>query len=156
MFKVYTFILGMFLVANMIFSSEGTQYGDVITLEEKTSISDILANPSEFEGKKVLVEGTVVGVCEMRGCWIELSGDKEFEKIRIKVNDGEIVFPMETKGKTALVEGEVFAFTYETDAVCTGNCQHKTAEGENKEEEGENHEKVSKTVYMIKGLGAVI
>ena len=156
MFKVYTFILGMFLITNMIFSPEGTQYGDEITLEEKTSISEILANPAEYEGKKVLVEGTVVGVCAMRGCWIDLSSDKEFEKIRVKVNDGEIVFPMETKGKTALVEGEVFAFSYETEAECSGSCQHKSEEGEEKKEECENHEKETKTVYMIKGLGAVI
>jgi len=140
----------------MIFSPSGTKYGDELTLEEKTSISDILANPAEYEGKKVLVEGTVVGVCASRGCWIDLSSDKEFEKIRIKVNDGEIVFPMETKGKTALVEGEVFAFSYETDAECSGSCQHKAEEGEEKKEECENHEKVTKTVYMIKGLGAVI
>ena len=153
MFKIYTFILGVFLITNMIFSSEGPQYGDEITLEEKTSISDILSNPAEFEGKKVLVEGTVVGVCEKRGCWIELSSDKEFESIRIKVNDGEIVFPMEAKGKTALVEGEVFAFTYETDAGCSGGCQHKAKEGKGC---CEHHGKVTKTVYMIKGLGAVI
>ena len=155
MFKVYTFILGVFLISNMIFSSDGTQYGDEITLDEKTNISDILANPAEFEGKKVLVEGTIVGVCAKRGCWIELSSDKESESIRIKVNDGEIVFPMETKGKTALVEGEVFAFTYETDAECSGSCQHKAAEGE-EAKECEHVEKATKTVYMIKGLGAVI
>jgi hypothetical protein len=155
MFKVYTFILGVFLISNIIFSAFGTRYGDEITLEEKTSISDILANPAQYEGKKVLVEGTVVGVCAKRGCWIDLAGDKEFEKIRIKVNDGEIVFPMEAKGKTALVEGEVFAYTYETDAECTGSCQHKAEEGKEKEE-CKDHKKVTSTVYMIKGLGAVI
>lgn len=155
MFKIYTVILAIFLITNMIFSSERTQYGEKITLEEKINISDILANPSEYEGRKVLVEGTIVEVCAKRGCWIELSSDKEFETIRIKVNDGEIVFPMEAKGKTALVEGEVFAFTYETDAECSGSCQHKAKEGE-EEKECEHHEKVTKTIYMIKGLGAKI
>lgn len=156
MFKVYTLLLGVFLVINMFFFPEGTKYGDEITLEEKTSISDILANPAEYEGKKVLVEGAVVGVCAKRGCWIDLSSENEEEKIRVKVNDGEIIFPMETKGKMALVEGEVYAFTYETGAECSGNCQHKAEESEKKHEECEHHEKVSKTVYMIKGLGAEI
>ncbi len=156
MFKVYTFILGVFLISNILFPLTGSKYGDEITLEEKTSISEILANPADYEGKKVLVEGTVVGVCAKRGCWIDLASDKEFEKIRIKVNDGEIVFPMEAKGKKALVEGEVFAFTYETEAECSGSCQHKAEEGDEKKEECDDHEKVTKTVYMIKGLGAVI
>jgi hypothetical protein len=140
----------------MVVTPNVTKYGDEITLKEKTSISAILENPGEYEGKKVLVEGTVVGVCEKRGCWIDLSSDKEFEQIRIKVNDGEIVFPMEAKGKKALVEGEVFAYTYETDAECSGSCQHKAEEGKEQKENCEHHEKVSKTIYMIKGLGAEI
>ena len=127
------------------------KYGDEITLTEKTEISAILADAESFVGKKVLVEGTVVGVCEKRGCWIDLSGDKEFEKIKIKVNDGEIIFPMEAKGKKALVEGEVYFVVTEGEG-CGGECEDEEKEEEHKCE----HEKTTKKVYMIKGLGAVI
>ena len=103
-------------------------------------------------GKKVLVEGTVVGVCAKRGCWINLSGDKEFEQIRIKVNDGEIVFPMEVKGKTATVEGEVYSVVIEGEG-CGGDC---TEEHKDEKEHNCEHKSSAKKVYMIKGLGAVI
>ena len=98
----------------MILNYGVKKYGKEITLEEKTKISDILKNPVEFEGKKVLVEGTVVGVCEKRGCWIKLASDEGYGTIKIKVNDGEIVFPLEAKGKKALVEGKVYSLVTRT------------------------------------------
>jgi len=82
-------------------------YGQGVTLSEETAISAIIDNPSNYVGQKVKVSGLVIDVCSTRGCWIYLAGDREFEKIRIKVTDGEIVFPMEARGKTAVVEGVV-------------------------------------------------
>jgi hypothetical protein len=55
----------------------------------------------------VRVEGMVTDVCEMRGCWFEMAGEKAGEKLRFKVTDGEMVFPMESKGKHATAEGVV-------------------------------------------------
>lgn len=141
------------MVANL-FAEDIKKYGQEITLTEKSKVSEILENPANFEGKKVLVEGTVVNVCEKRGCWIELASDKEFETIRIKVKDGEIVFPMEAKGKTALVEGEFYSFNVETEAECGGDCGDHKEEG--KKEDCEHDKKQVKTIYQIKGLGAKI
>jgi len=83
------------------------KYGKPVTLKTKTSVSEILATPERFNGKRVLIEGAVVDVCESRGCWIELASDKEFESIIFKVDDGVITFPMSAKGKTATAEGVV-------------------------------------------------
>ena len=139
------------IVAHFILNAaDGKKYGKEITLKEKTSISEILQNPEEFVGKKVLVEGDVVGVCEHRGCWIDLSSENATYKIKVKVNDGEIVFPLESKGKKALVEGEVYAIVTEAE-----NSNEK-CENENVTAEKCEHEKPSKKIYQIKGFGAVI
>jgi hypothetical protein len=83
---------------------QGT-YGAGIVLKQATTIEAILAAPSEYEGKIVQVAGTVSEVCPRRGCWIDLAeGD---EVMRVKVNDGEIVFPLSAKGNQAVVEGVV-------------------------------------------------
>lgn len=150
--KLFSLLIVFILVSTSIYADEAKKYGNDITLTEKTLISEIIASPENFVGKKVLVEGTVVGVCAKRGCWMNLSGDKDYESIRVKVNDGEIVFPMEVKGKNALVEGEVYSLVVEGEG-CGGDC-----EGEHKDENKEecDHEKTTKKVYMIKGLGAVI
>jgi len=144
-FTLFTF------VSINIFADDAKKYGSDLTLSKTTPISEILADAESFVGKKVLVEGTVVGVCAKRGCWMDISGDKDFEKIKIKVNDGEIVFPMEAKGKNALVEGEVYSIVTEGEGCGGSDCAEESEKEHNCE-----HEKTTKKVYMIKGLGAVI
>lgn len=90
--------------------AKSKSYGEGITLKDTTAVSDILANYQDFVGNKVMVKGRIVNVCKKRGCWMSLSGDKEFQTIRIKVNDGEIIFPFEARGKLALAEGTVETF----------------------------------------------
>lgn len=144
----------MFVISNTyINAGNGNKYGKEITLKEKTKISAILANPQKFVGKNVLVEGTVVAVCEKRGCWIELASDEKFQKIKIKVKDGEIVFPLEESGKTALVEGTVYEIKM-TKEQALEQAKHEA------EEHGTKFDPASvkgpSTIYQIKGLGAVI
>ncbi|MDQ8155016.1 MAG: DUF4920 domain-containing protein [Gemmatimonadota bacterium] len=88
-------------------AAQAKDYGKGLTLKVKTPISAILKDPHAFHGKKVQVEGTIVEVCEERGCWIKIASDKQFESIRFKVEDGVITFPLDAKGKLALAEGVV-------------------------------------------------
>ncbi|MEZ5963740.1 MAG: DUF4920 domain-containing protein [Planctomycetota bacterium] len=79
-----------------------------ITLSEVTPISRILAAPADFEGKRLLVKGVAVDVCEKRGCWVTLKSEADNGKaLRVKVEDGEIVFPLTLKGHEVEVEGVV-------------------------------------------------
>ncbi len=82
------------------------EFGDGVTLTEKTPIKDILAAPESFAERPVAVEGEVVGVCKMMGCWIELQGG-EGERLRVKVDDGVIVFPETAQGRKAIAQGVV-------------------------------------------------
>ena len=132
---------------------EGTVYGEELTLTETTQISDILADPEAYLGERVLVEATVVDVCEMRGCWLELASDVEFEKIRIKVDDGVIVFPMSAKGLHARVEGIIEKLEF-TEEEALERAQHQA------EEHGTEFDPSTVTgpevIYQIKGIGAVV
>lgn len=151
--KQIMFIVLLLFITSNIFSEDGNKYGKKLTLKEKTKISTILEKPKDFVGKKVLVEGTVVGVCEKRGCWIELASDKQYQKIKVKVKDGEIIFPLEEKGKTAVVEGEVYEIKLSKEQA-TEQAKHEA------EEHGKEFDPNSvtglNTYYQIKGLGAVI
>jgi uncharacterized protein DUF4920 len=152
--KLLSLIIVTFFISATIKANETNKYGNDITLTEKTLISEIVAAPENYVGKKVLVEGTVVDVCAKRGCWMNLGSDAEYESIRVKVNDGEIVFPMEAKGKKALVEGEVYSLVVEGEA-CGGDCSDEQKDGKGEMSKCEK-EKTTKKIYMIKGLGAVI
>lgn len=139
--KLVVFIL-LFSIISV--KAEEKKLGKSITLKEKTSVSTILANPAKYDGKKILVEGRIVDVCQDMGCWLDVAGTKEGEKIRVKVKDGEIVFPKDGKGKTVLVEGIV------------SKVDTKTATEHKDKKEGEKDDCETEAVYQIKGLGAVI
>jgi hypothetical protein len=86
---------------------KGQTFGAGVTLTETTSVDAILAAPKEFNGKTVRVEGMVLDVCPKRGCWFEMAGTKPGQKLRFKVTDGEMVFPMDSKGKKAVAQGTI-------------------------------------------------
>ena len=60
-----------------------TTYGEPLTLSETTSVSAILAEPDAFVGQHLRIEGTIVGVCENRGCWMAIAGENDGEQLRI-------------------------------------------------------------------------
>ena len=94
------------LIPAILFAAE-TVYGKGTTLKETTAISAIYDNPSNFVGNTIKVEGLIVDVCSRRGCWMSLASDRAFETLRIKVADGEIVFPITARGSKAVVQGKV-------------------------------------------------
>ncbi len=102
-------IVVLALIAGASQALAGTTYGKPLTIEAVTPIGDILDKPEAFVGKAVKVRGMVVDVCPTRGCWMDLAGDKSQQKIRIKVEDGVMVFPPSARGKQALVQGTVEA-----------------------------------------------
>ena len=133
--------------------TDESRLGTEISLTEKTKISDILAQPDSYLDKTVLVEGEVLDVCPMMGCWMELKSDAGDEKIKVKVKDGEIVFPLEAIGRTAIVEGKVYKIEL-TQEEAIEHFQHLA------EEKGEDFDPSTitgpMTIYQIKGLGAEI
>ena len=132
---------------------EKRKYGKEITVKEKTKISEILANPEQFNGKRLLVEGAIVDVCKERGCWIKIGGDKEFESLRFKVEDGVIVFPLEIKGKSVVAEGVLSVKTYTKDQLVESAIQKALKDGT---EFDPSTIKEGKTVIQLNGEGALI
>lgn len=80
-------------------------YGGGVAVPEATPIAKILADPDAYVGKTVRIEGKVLDVCPMKGCWMELSQEGDGSSLRVKVDDGVIVFPVTAKGKLAVAEG---------------------------------------------------
>lgn len=132
---------------------KGSVYGNGVTEKEVTMISTILDDAGKYVGKTVAVEGTIVDVCPKRGCWMDLASDKAFQKIRIKVTDGEIVFPLDAKGKKARAQGVVEAIEMSREDAIK-YYEHLA------EEKGEKFDPSTVngpvTLYRIKGTGATI
>ena len=144
----------LFLASGLMFSqTEEIKLGAELTLTEKTKISDILADPEAFLDQTVLVEGEVLEVCPKMGCWMTLKSDDGEGMIKVKVKDGEIVFPTDAVGDNAVVEGKVYKIDL-TQEKAVEYFEHMA------EEKGEEFDPSlitgPMTIYQIKGLGAEI
>jgi hypothetical protein len=151
--RIVTIAVVLFACTSLALAAGVKKYGKDLTLKETTKISAIYASPGTFAGKRVKVQGPIVAVCEMKGCWIELGSDQEFQAIRFKVDDGVIVFPMTAKGLTATVEGVV---SVETESVEQQLEHGKQMEKEMNKPFDPKTVKGPKTVIMIKGEAAEV
>lgn len=147
------FVLALFLAATLLFAGEGKKYGKKITVKKATPIASILSDPKKFDGKKVMVEGVVTDVCQHMGCWVTVAAKEGEESIKFKVEDGVIVFPKDSKGKVAKLQGRIsVADMSREDLIAVG--KHEA------EEAGKVFDTTSvttgKTVAIIQGEGAVL
>lgn len=126
--------------------------GKPLKVKEPISISKFLEKPDQYVGKTVQVKGKVTGVCQEMGCWMMVADDAG-KAVKIKVKDGEIVFPKDSPGKTATVEG-TFAKIEMTREQALAQAKHE-AEA-NKRKFDEKTAKVETVTYQINGAGAVI
>ncbi len=145
---------------------DGDSYGDGVTLEKSVPIKDLMATPDKFVGQKVRVEGVISAVCQKRGCWMQVTDPDTGDGVRIKVEDGVIVFPYSAMGHKALAEGIFTAIPVEGGEHAE-HAEHAkaeaTAEGKepcDKTEEGKkagcDAPKKGNVIYLIQGTGAVI
>lgn len=81
------------------------KYGDNISLDSVTSIHDLLTYPNKYETKQVLISGKISEVCPMRGCWVNVIDESSSQSIRIKVIDGDIVFPLSAQNHLIKAQG---------------------------------------------------
>ncbi len=134
-------------------SAKGEVYGAGVDKMATVEISEIVADPEAFDGKIVQVEGMVTDVCAKRGCWFEMAGKAPGEKARFKVKDGEMVFPMSAKGKSAVAQGKIVAQKLSLEDT-------RAMEEHYAKESGREFDPKSitegKTVFRIEGTGAII
>ena len=104
---VLTLVPGLLAAAEP--ACESRKLGTGVSISESTSVASVLDRPDDFLGKAVRVEGEVVDVCAAAGCWMELRAGEGERSVRVKVEDGEIVFPVAARGRRATAEGTVEA-----------------------------------------------
>jgi hypothetical protein len=138
-------LLPLLLALSSAPAGEETKLGTGVSLKDATSIQSLLATPEDFVGKTVRIDGVATAVCTHMGCWMAVApkDNPASATVRLKVDDGVIVFPVSAKGKPVSAEG-VFERVGSTP--------------ENQEAAGEHakHDAKASKTYQIKASGAVI
>jgi len=140
------------LAAISLMSAADLKLGKPLAAETPVTLAALLSHSDDYVGKTVQVKGKIAEVCQEMGCWMDLVNDSG-QKLRIRVNDGEIEFPRDSAGKTAIAEGKF------TKVVLTREQAVEQAK-ENAAESGKKFDpssiKSGATYYQIRGTGAVI
>lgn len=147
-------------MATTVLAAEDTKLGAGVTMKEATPIQSLLDTPADFVGKSVRVDGIATAVCEEMGCWLQVAADdsKGAKTLRLKVEDGVIVFPMSAKGKHVSAEG-VFE---EVNAKAEHGANHATGAAHgahaaaSQDTHAAQHGGQSAKTYQIKATGAVV
>ena len=133
-------------------AEEGKTFGKGVGGTEVVKVSELVANADKYVGQTVRVEGVVIDVCAKRGCWMDIAGDGG--KVRIKVDDGVMVFPMDAKGKRAIAEG-VFTKIEMTPDEARALAKHMEEE-RGQALDASKAPDAPTVIYQIAGTGAVI
>ena len=133
-------------LGTVAFAAQDTKLGAGVTLKEATPIKALIETPADYVGKTVRIDGVATAVCENMGCWLAVAADeaKDARTVRLKVEDGVIVFPMSAKGKQVSAEG-VFE-----------EIEAKDDHGTEAASEHAHKDKNASKKYQIKATGAVI
>ena len=148
--------LALLLLAAVAIHAAGdgpTKLGKALTLKQSMAVRQVLAKPEPLVGKTVQVKGRITEVCQMAGCWMALADLETAGILRVKVNDGDIVFPKEGVGRVAIAEGTLAKLTL-TKEQAIGQARHEA------EEQGRKFNPASvksgTVIYQLRGAGAVI
>lgn len=138
-----------FLSASLCLADQ--KLGKPLVLTNPQTVASLVSNPAPFIGKTVQVKGKITEVCQMAGCWMALSDDGKI--LRIKVNDGDIVFPKEAVGKLAIAEGKLEKMDL-TREQTIARAKHEA------DEQGRKFNpksiKSGTVVYQVAGTGALL
>lgn len=88
-------------------AGEGKKYGEGVSMTETTPIATVVTKSADYVGKTVRVDGVVAAVCENMGCWMVLKDETSDATLRLKVDDGVMIFPVSAKGKKASAQGVI-------------------------------------------------
>ena len=79
-------------------------YGEQINIENPIAGKELVALLAENDSVWVSMKSTIVSNCQSSGCWMNLDlGNDEVVKVTFK--DYAFFIPLDSKGKTAIVEG---------------------------------------------------
>ena len=125
-----------------------TKLGTGVTLKDSTPIKALVDQPSAYVGKTLRVDGVATAVCTHMGCWMAVAaegaeGTAEDQTVRLKVDDGVIVFPVTAKGRKVSAEGMF-------EAVGSGGVSKDAAI------EHAAHDAKASQQYQLKATGAII
>ena len=81
--------------------------GEALSKGPVKTLDEVAKTPEAFAGKSVLVSGTIMAVCQAKGCWMTLAGEAPTARARVTFKDYAFFVPKDGKGMKAVLKAEV-------------------------------------------------
>lgn len=142
--KNILFLLAL-LAANTAFGQ--TTYGDQTTAAGAIPASSLAAKMKGLDSLAVKVTGTVAGVCQKKGCWLQVDIG-EGKTMRVRFKDYAFFVPKDISGKTVVLDGHAYNSVTSVDEL-----RHYAQDaGKSKAEIEKITEPVVDVVYEARGV----
>ncbi len=127
-----TITLSLALLFNTVasLSAQASQsFGPAFDFAKSSSVTvaQVLAKPASYLQQPFTVQGKIDAVCQKKGCRMQFATAADQPTFRLKVKDGDMVFPISAKGKTAYAYGTLKAKPMTLDQSKT-YLQHRAEE----------------------------
>lgn len=126
------------------------QYGEQILPTDYISFAEmltVLEKEGTFTGK---VKGTVVSVCQKKGCWMTMNAGSDTNELFVKFKDYGFFMPFDLSGKEVVVRGSANKETTSVDML-----RHYATDGGATEEEA-NKITEPETAFNFMADGVVV
>lgn len=89
-------------------TAEGANFfGEQINADGAVTLSEVKKPNDGVDTVNVLIKGTINEVCQAKGCWMTLAGDRG-EEVFVRFKDYGFFVPKDADGLEAVVRGKLF------------------------------------------------
>ena len=116
----------------LLFAKEASvrTFGKPLSIKKALTLQQAIQESAKYQNQKVLLEGRISDVCQMKGCWLMLSDSER--AIRIKFEGYSFFVPKDSRGKKVRAEGRLIQETLSEDMA-----RHYAAEQSTKSDPSE-------------------
>lgn len=124
-------------------SQTGEKFGKEITAENAIDFETLLARVEKEETVETKVRAKVAGVCQAKGCWMNLVSSKTDDEtsIFVKFKDYAFFMPLDLAGKEVIIEGKAYK-----EVTTVEELRHYA------EDEGKSQEEIEKITEPVEEL----
>jgi hypothetical protein len=123
-------------------------FGELITADGAIPYHDMLAKMATVDSMKVKVKGTVQGVCQAKGCWININDGQGAAETFVKFKDYGFFMPKDCAKREVIMEGYAYR-----EVTSVEELRHYAEdEGKSKEEIEAITEPVEEMKFMASGV----
>ncbi len=143
--KISVILIALIVLQNA--QAQTTNFGEPLSDVKAVKATKLAKTMDGKEAMQVKLDGTILEVCQMKGCWMTVETGKG-EEIRVTFKDYGFFVPKDAAGKKAVFEGEA-----KMETVDVATLKHYAEDaGKSKEEIDTITEPETKLTFVASGV----